>query len=508
MKICILTAGKGSRMGPLDKDINKALLPVKDKAIISHIIEFFSPDDEFVIGLGYLGEQVKDYLTIAHPEKIIHYVNIENFEGVGSGPGYSLLCCKEFLQEPFYFVPCDGIFEGDLKSAPNGNWVGTKQVRNEESENYCNLSIKDGIVVEIKDKEKCSEDYVAFTGILYVKNFEEFWNSLEDTSIVKGEHQISNGFRGLMEGPGLFGVEMNWTDLGELEKYRNFKRDENAYNFEKINEFTYFVNGKTIKFFSDEKNIRDRNSKSILNQKVFPKIIDKKEQFFSYEFFPGETFYSCGNFELFKNLLSWLKENLWEKKNVDSKIMVDLCTKFYYEKTLSRIEFFESLNPNYQYPTKINKVKVIPLPEIIKKIPWELLFEGIPTFIHGDLQFDNIIYNKKLDKFLLIDWRQDFAGKLEFGDLYYDIAKLYGGILLNYDFIKKGLFKFSQSDKEVTYDFAIRNSNSKYKEILEEFIKENKLDEKKIQALAISSGLPILFIGIVLATLLISFLLP
>ena len=66
-----------------------------------------------------------------------------------------------------------------------------------------------------------------------------------------------------------------------------------------------------------------------------------------------------------------------------------------------------------------------------------MLYEGIPSFIHGDLQFDNIIYNKKLNKFILIDWRQDFAGQIEFGDLYYDIAKLYGGILLNYDYIKK-----------------------------------------------------------------------
>ena len=40
MKICILTAGKGTRMGPVDKNVNKALLPIKNKAIILFI---FSP---------------------------------------------------------------------------------------------------------------------------------------------------------------------------------------------------------------------------------------------------------------------------------------------------------------------------------------------------------------------------------------------------------------------------------------------------------------------------------
>ena len=61
MKICILTAGKGTRMWPYNEKINKALLPVKNKAIISHLIEQFRPNDEFIIGLGYLGDQVKDY---------------------------------------------------------------------------------------------------------------------------------------------------------------------------------------------------------------------------------------------------------------------------------------------------------------------------------------------------------------------------------------------------------------------------------------------------------------
>ena len=63
MKICILTAGKGSRMKSIQKKINKALLPINGKPIISHIIESFSINDEFVIGLGYRGKQVKDFLS-------------------------------------------------------------------------------------------------------------------------------------------------------------------------------------------------------------------------------------------------------------------------------------------------------------------------------------------------------------------------------------------------------------------------------------------------------------
>lgn len=479
MKVCILTAGKGTRMG-LDKNINKALLPIRGKAIISHIIEHFDLNVEFVIGLGYMGQQIKDYLTIAHHNRLFHFVNVDNFEGDGSGPGYSLLCCKNFLLEPFYFVPCDCLTDSDFRSIPNGNWIGIKAVDPKNVEKYCNVKVKDGIVIEINDKEKCSSDFVAFTGFLYVKNFEIFWKNLEDTRTINGEHQISNGLNGLMNGPGLFGVEMDWIDMGDIEQYRSEKNKEYDFNFEKSDEFVYFVNDQVIKFFADKQNVNDRIKRSKIKPEVFPNITGKGEQFFSYSFLKGETFYNGGDYKLFQILLKWLDEKLWEQKNVDSKKMEKLCKKFYKEKTLKRLEMFNSLYPNYCFPEKINDNKVLSLPKLLEEIQWTKLYNGIPSFIHGDLQFDNIIIKKNLKDFMLIDWRQNFADENEFGDIYYDIAKLYGGILLNYDLIKKGLFKFSQEKNEVLIDFAQRNMTEKYIEILEKFVKSKNLELDKV----------------------------
>ena len=89
------------------------------------------------------------------------------------------------------------------------------------------------------------------------------------------------------------------------------------------------------------------------------------------------------------------------------------------------------------------------------------------------------VYNVRLD-FYLIDWREDFAGEIEFGDLYYDIAKLYAGILLNYDYIKKGLFKVTQEADELNIDFKVIDNSSKYVEILEGFIESNGMQKKKV----------------------------
>ena len=479
MKICILTAGKGSRMKSIQKNINKALLPIDSKPIISHIIESFSLEDEFVIGLGHLGKQVKDFLISAYPERVFHFVDVDNFDGYGNGPGYSLLCCKQKLQEPFHFLPCDMLFDHNLNDVPDKNWIGTKIISSKDSENFCNILIKNKKVVEIKDKQNCSDEYARFTGFLHIEDYEQFWKSLEnDETLIDGERQISNGLQGLLETSGLFAVDMEWSDMGNLTNYQNAKNNENDYNFEKSDEFTFFVNNKIIKFFADTANVSNRVKRSKLKQNVFPIVQHDNENFFSYQLFEGETFYSCGTPELFRQLLDWLRSNLWTTKNTAKKILMKSCQKFYYEKSLERLKSFKDSNPNYIFPKKINGVPVIPIPRLFEKIDWDMLYEGIPSFIHGDLQFDNIIYNEKLNKFILIDWRQDFAGEIEFGDLYYDIAKLYGGILLNYDYIKKGLFKVSQDNDDLNIDFKVRDNSSTYIEILEEFIESNEMNKK------------------------------
>ena len=80
-KVCILTAGVGSRMLPLTTKINKAILPLGEKAVISHIIDKFSRNAEFVIATGYLSDTVETYLKFAYPEHNFTFVQIDKYLG-------------------------------------------------------------------------------------------------------------------------------------------------------------------------------------------------------------------------------------------------------------------------------------------------------------------------------------------------------------------------------------------------------------------------------------------
>lgn len=122
---------------------------------------------------------------------------------------------------------------------------------------------------------------------------------------------------------------------------------------------------------------------------------------------------------------------------------------------------------------------------LLEKINWDEICNGIPSNIHGDLNFSNVLVTKNNPKrtFILLDWRQDFSGLMEYGDLYYDLAKMYAGLIISWQLIKDNMFSFDGSGSKVYYDFYSKNSIAEAREVFEEFIEQNNFDLKKIKIL-------------------------
>lgn len=482
--VCVLTAGKGSRMGILGQKLNKALLPIDGKAIISHIFEKFPTETEFVIAVGFLGEQVRQYLQIAHANRRITFVDVDNYEGPGSGPGYSLLCCREYLQKPFYFVSCDTLWDNALDWRATDNWLGVARINPSESGSYCNLKIMDDRVMELRDKVHVEDAaFQAFVGLCHIKDFPVFWTALDNKETVAGEHQISNGIRALIEKTRVDARAIEWRDVGDLEKYKKVVSRYENYDFSKQDEALYIVNRKVIKFFVDATVTQRRVQKSKLNPAVFPYITHHAGQFYAYDFQPGETLYQVNNLQTFQRLLEWLGANLWQPQSVDPAIMGATCLKFYRDKTLERLELFHQRYAAADAGSCVNGRSIPSTSDLLARVPWERLAEGIPCFMHGDLQFDNILYDAATNSFILLDWRQDFGDHVEFGDLYYDLAKLYGGIILNYDYIKLNLLSYCENEHGIFFDFAQRFQTASYLRMLGEYVQEKGYDLVRVRLL-------------------------
>jgi hypothetical protein len=471
-------------MGSFAAQFNKALLPLDDRAILTHIIEKFPAGTEFVIGLGHLREQIPQYLRIAHPDLNVTFVQVDKFEGPGSGPGYSLLCCREHLHRPFYFVACDTLWENALPRPGAANWLGVAPVPIADTIRYCSLRVDSGMVTDVRDKEHVPDQaYQAFVGLCYIYDHAAFWQALEGSDLVDEEHQVSNGLGALIHQSDVRAHSIVWTDVGDVERYRRAVLQYSDYDFSKSDELFFSVESKVIKYFADDRITDLRVAKAALNTEVFPSITDHQGGFYAYTFQPGETLYTRNNPDLFRALLNWLEGELWNHVAVDPSVTARACRSFYHDKTLARLDDFARKYPLDVQPSVVNGRQVLPLETLLLRVPWSWLEEGIPCFMHGDLQFDNILYDEATKAFTLIDWRQDFAGHIAFGDLYYDLAKLRGGVILNYDYIKRNLLAYEEEGASAHFDFAQRYQTETYLDIFDSYVLDRGLDLAKVRLL-------------------------
>ena len=484
--VCILTAGKGSRMGPLGTVLNKSLFVYKKKAIITHIIDKFSKKNtKFIIGIGFNGDQVKSFLKISHPENDFTFVKIKKYQGEGSGPGYSLFCCRKYLQQPFYFISCDTIINNKIPSNVKDNWLGVNKFNIKQNSKYCNLDIHRNKVKGIIDKKQVSKkNFRQFIGLCFIKNFKTFWKSFSNTKYIKKEIQISNGLEKLVLNDKVIKKSFDWLDLGNLESYKQAILKYERYDFSKSNECIYFYKNRIIKFFEDSLIIKNRIKKIKNKHNIFPIIDKKSKNFYSYKFLKGEIFYKNLNEENFLNFLRFSQKRLWIKKNkYPPKIFQKICTIFYKYKTLDRLKNFKKKYPFLEENKKINNKTYPNMVKLLSKIKWSYITKGIQSFIHGDLQFDNVIYDKDKKIFKLIDWRQDFAKSIDVGDLYYDLAKIYGGMLIDYSKIKQNKFQYFENKKYFKYRLPNIKKFKNYEKIFFNMLKKNNYDEKKVKIL-------------------------
>ena len=63
--------------------MNKGLISIDNKPVLSHIVEKFHPNVEIVVG-GYGGNYVKQFFEIVYPERNFTFVEIENYVGKGT----------------------------------------------------------------------------------------------------------------------------------------------------------------------------------------------------------------------------------------------------------------------------------------------------------------------------------------------------------------------------------------------------------------------------------------
>lgn len=454
--VLILAAGKGTRLGNLTKEVNKAMLPINNKAIISYIIEQFPVEYEIVMAIGYQGQSLKEYCEIVHSNYKFKFIEIDDFE---RGPGYSALKCKEYLQRPFYWTTADCILKEKLPLL-DGNWLGTFPTSYPEK--YSTVEVKNDLVVDFENKRSDGFDN-AFIGVASIWDYEVFWKELESYKVT---NEIVSAFYRLENYPSFRAKQLGWLDTGNLDdlnKAKEYFNDKPLSLYKETSEITYRVGDKFIKFNSDRNVNHNKAARAITLEKLIPGGLGHTDHFIYYNWEEGETLYKLDQFSVYQKFFDKLNKPLVGVKSMPDGIF----DKFYNEKTNQRRDAFIKKYGKYYYENEfeINGKKYPAMKDFKINLPETSTFYDK---FHGDLQFDNIIYNVEEDIFTYIDWRESFGGNLEGGDFYYDFAKMYGGSIIPYNLVKDDYnIVFKENGKIISFKFPQLTGLNDFKKYFE-----------------------------------------
>ena len=479
------TSGVGSRLGSLTDHTNKCLVAIGRKNSLAYIIESYPPEVVFVVTLGHFGEHVREFLQISYPERLFQFVDVSNFKGPGSSLAFSMLAAKNHLQQPFIFHASDTIIYSEVIPPPTHNWIFGN--RNVGADNYATFDVEDRQVVSIHEKGMTEFDFI-HVGLVGVFNFLEFWSNLEEIledNIISNPTDV-NVIRSLIKK----GIEFNsietknWLDIGNssaLVKARE-SLGESFITLPKVDESIVFIGNSVVKFFADPKINQNRIKRAQFLGGLVPNIEDSKKHFFKYEYVQGEVLSKVDNARLISKLLDWAQEMLWiPKEEFCLPEFQKKCEDFYLKKTINRLTLFFSSRGISDKATIINGYEIPPTLELLNKTRDHLLQNVVETGFHGDFILDNIIF--QYNDFKLIDWRQDFSGDLEFGDKYYDLAKLNHSLFVNHDIVNSKLFEISSNNREVVCTILRKDTHVEMQTLLRKFISEQNLSKQKVDIL-------------------------
>ena len=485
-RVCIPTAGTGSRLGELTRYLNKSLVGIANRPTICHLIEQFPSDTEFVIALGHKGNLVQEFLGLAYPDRHIDYAHVDPFEGEGSGLGLSLLACKQYLQEPFVFISCDTLVD-ELIPLPDKNWMGYAEVQ--DLDPYRTLEIAYDQVIEICEKGVGKfPGYKPYIGLAGIADYEAFWLAMESGGTKAIQAGEAHGLRALLP-KGIEAISFTWHDTGNIDalnKTREYYREPDEPNIlEKTNEAIWFVGDHAIKFSDDKKFISNRVERVKGLEGFVPSITGSGVNMYRYDKVDGRVFSEAVNLPLFEKLLEhstqfWILKNLNEQEQVSFN---ETCMHFYRDKTYERIELFYKNFSREDGREAINGINMPLLKDLLDAVDWDWLADGLAGRFHGDFHFENILLTSSNQKFTFLDWRQDFGGELSVGDIYYDLAKLLHGLIINHGLIAGNFYSVSCLSSAIDFDFHRKQVLVECEKNFSFWLASHGYDEQKVRIL-------------------------
>jgi glucose-1-phosphate thymidylyltransferase len=226
MKIIIPMAGIGKRLGKLTQHKPKALVRLADKRLLGHVLNSFQELEktytlEYIFVIGYLGEQIKEYMKEAYPEKNVTYYVQEQL----MGQSHAVYLAKDSISGPILLTFCDTINVTNFSFLPLGTIDGVVSVREVDDPRRHGVAVvgPDNLLTKLVEKPRTMEHKSALTGLYYFSEGKELVKAIE-TQMRRGtslnnEYYLADAINILVEGGMRIRTEkvLQWLDAGTPE---------------------------------------------------------------------------------------------------------------------------------------------------------------------------------------------------------------------------------------------------------------------------------------------------
>ena len=223
LKIIIPMAGFGTRLVQLTRHKPKALIRLADKRLLDHVLDTFqvlekSYSLEYIFIIGYLGEQIKQHMQDAHPDKNISYYIQEQLKG----QSHAVYLAKEAVSGPILLTYCDTIIEIDLSYLPLETMDGVASVLDVDDPRSHGVAVTgpDGLITKLIEKPQTMENKSVLTGLYYFAEGKKLIKAIETqiqrNKSLNNEYYLADAINILVEDGMQIRTEKvsRWLDAG------------------------------------------------------------------------------------------------------------------------------------------------------------------------------------------------------------------------------------------------------------------------------------------------------
>ncbi len=218
MRLVLPMAGLGTRLRPHTWSKPKPLVPVAGKTVLGHFLDpvVALPElEEVVLIVGYLGDQIREYMGEYYPDLRVRYVVQEEL----SGQSHALWLAREGLEGPTLIGFVDTLIETDFNIPSDEAAIWVHEVEDPRRFGVADVTAE-AMVKNLVEKPEKPLSNLAVVGFYYFEKFERLiaaiQKQLEGGEKLKGEYFLADAINVMLDdGLSMRAVQVDaWNDCG------------------------------------------------------------------------------------------------------------------------------------------------------------------------------------------------------------------------------------------------------------------------------------------------------